>query len=390
MKYFKKLLVFCLDIFLNLFSLIIRRDNNIWLFGSWHGQKYDDNPKYLYEYVNKNYKNIRAIWITKNKKIIGDIALKGEVYYSYSLKGVYYSFKAGVVLFSHRVNDISFKGALYSANLVQLWHGMTIKKINYDTKIDNLKSFLERIMYGFEFKKYVLIPATSEKTRESLQQAFRTKNNIVQITGLPRNDELFKSGNFIKKELNVSKVITFMPTFRGEENSTDYLYMLKNESIEVLYNFLKETNTVLILKLHFHDRNKIAVPEKYKKLILFFDELSSYSLDTQSLLSETDILITDYSGCYIDYLLLNRPIIFSVPDLYFYEKIERGFNWDFSEITPGYKVENTDQLISALNDYFQNTDLDYKRRNDCLKEFHKFCDNNSSKRIVEHLQKITN
>ena len=48
---------------------LVKRKNNVWIFGAWAGQNYSDNTKYLFEYVNEHQKDIRAIWITKSEKL---------------------------------------------------------------------------------------------------------------------------------------------------------------------------------------------------------------------------------------------------------------------------------------------------------------------------------
>ena len=45
------------------------------------------------------------------------------------------------------------------------------------------------------------------------------------------------------------------------------------------------------------------------------------------LLRNADALITDYSSAYFDYMLLNRPIAFTVEDIEEYRK-KRGFVFD--------------------------------------------------------------
>ena len=47
----------------------IDRDKYLWVFGCWGGMKYADNSKYLFEYIVKNYPQIRAVWITINSDI---------------------------------------------------------------------------------------------------------------------------------------------------------------------------------------------------------------------------------------------------------------------------------------------------------------------------------
>ena len=76
--------------------LIIGRKSNLWLFGSWRGEKFSDNSKALYEYVLKNEKDIHPIWITKNKKVYESLKTKHyPVMMNSSLKATYYMLRAG-------------------------------------------------------------------------------------------------------------------------------------------------------------------------------------------------------------------------------------------------------------------------------------------------------
>ena len=52
-------------------SFITPRNKRIWLFGSTFGNRFADNPKYLYLYINQYRKtDIRAIWISRNKEVV--------------------------------------------------------------------------------------------------------------------------------------------------------------------------------------------------------------------------------------------------------------------------------------------------------------------------------
>ena len=48
-------------------SMLMPRSEKIYVFGSWLGEKYADNTRALFECAQKR-KNIRAIWISKNKE----------------------------------------------------------------------------------------------------------------------------------------------------------------------------------------------------------------------------------------------------------------------------------------------------------------------------------
>ena len=52
-------------------SFLTPRNKKMWIFGSWDGMVFSDNSKYFFLYVsnkNKKQKNIRGIWLSKNKK----------------------------------------------------------------------------------------------------------------------------------------------------------------------------------------------------------------------------------------------------------------------------------------------------------------------------------
>ena len=117
------------------FSFCTIRKKNIWLFGSSFGNRFADNPRYLYMYVSQLKKNeTRAIWISKKKEIVAFLRQNGlEAYYYKSWKGMFYCLHGGVYIFDNYSKDISF-WLSGGAKKVNLWHGTGNKKINYDNK----------------------------------------------------------------------------------------------------------------------------------------------------------------------------------------------------------------------------------------------------------------
>lgn len=56
--------------YINLYiSSSVPKTNKLLIFGSWLGEKYADNPRYLFEYVIKNRPDLKAIWITSNQDV---------------------------------------------------------------------------------------------------------------------------------------------------------------------------------------------------------------------------------------------------------------------------------------------------------------------------------
>ena len=66
-----------------------------------------------------------------------------------------------------------------------------------------------------------------------------------------------------------------------------------------------------------------------------------------------DLLITDYSSIYIDYLLLERPILFLPYDREAYLKT-RGFNFDYDEVTPGPKPKSYAEFLNSIEGLLYN------------------------------------
>ena len=66
------------------FCGIIRRKENLWIFVSWFGTKYNDSSRIFFEWINTNHQEINAIWLSRDSKIVKKIREKG--YKAYNTK----------------------------------------------------------------------------------------------------------------------------------------------------------------------------------------------------------------------------------------------------------------------------------------------------------------
>lgn len=77
-------------ILFNLCRLNPFRNKKIWVFGGVEGKKFDDNSRYMFEYINSHHSDtIRAIWLTRKKataQLVRDLGY--EAYTFYSAKGI--------------------------------------------------------------------------------------------------------------------------------------------------------------------------------------------------------------------------------------------------------------------------------------------------------------
>jgi CDP-glycerol glycerophosphotransferase len=78
-------------------------------------------------------------------------------------------------------------------------------------------------------------------------------------------------------------------------------------------------------------------------------DLDEAGVSLYQLLGQCDALISDVSSAWVDYLVLDRPIGFFVPDFADLER-RRGLNVpDFAELMPGPRLEHPDQARTFLD-----------------------------------------
>lgn len=354
-----------------LLSFLIPRDPKLWLFGSTFGNRFADNPKYFYLYCSqfhgKKRKNgIRAVWITKQKDIVTLLQNDGyEAYYRYSWKGIWCCLRGKVYLFDNYSKDISFwlSGGAIKINL---WHGIPLKKIQRDNCFDQIRNSKEwkdqwryalRRMSDEKPSHYVL--TTSKKLVSIFSSAFGTKR--VLTSGYPRNDSLLfekilnlktrkeeedeKRLQMMYQKGNFRKIIFYMPTFRDSEEK-----FFKIISLNQLNRYLLEHQYLFCVKLHPKSKLKrqFETLERNGNPIIVLQAQD----DPYLFLKKADMLITDYSSIFFDYLYFNRPIVFFDYDREEYVKQSRKFYFDYDKITPGKKAETMEQLFYAIDQAF--------------------------------------
>jgi len=204
--------------------------------------------------------------------------------------------------------------------------------------------------------------------------------------GLPRNDQLFsedykkKSREYYDKKygLEGKRVVLYAPTFRNY--SEDIKLPFSSSDFNRIHEFFKENNWVMIYRPHYIEN---IIPREYledKENILILD--STKEEDSQKLLAATDVLMTDYSSIYVDYLILDRPICFLPFDLELYER-EKGLVIDFKDeaCIPGPIIQDATQLLDFFTDVKEAKD-NYTKRRDLSKGYYfEHFDNKSCQRV---------
>ncbi|MEC0106172.1 CDP-glycerol glycerophosphotransferase family protein [Paenibacillus taichungensis] len=383
-------------------SILIPKSKNIWVFGSWFGMRYSDNSRYVYEYVLEHEKDLRPIWLSHNKSVIKMLNNKSfEAYPINSVKGFWYTCRASAAIFSVNLSDINRLGSRKLLK-VQLWHGIPLKKIVYDDNYDNIQKNkvvqilkeIKSLIFPFRdvIGKWDIVLSTSPLVSTIFKSAFRLDDNHIVVTGSPRADFLlspFQMKPEIFKETTESKNkqflrIAYFPTHRNDSEALiDFIY-----KVSVLENFLNKYNAIFYIKLHYYNLTHIDPSLIQNSNIIIIQEEDCP--DINELLPFVDILITDYSSVYFDYLLFDRPIIFLPFDLNDYQAVNRELYGDYNELTPGPKCYTWEEVMIHLEHFIKGNDEYEKIRTEFKQKYHTYQDTNNSHRVVKVVKRYIN
>lgn len=362
----------------------IKKDKKLVLFYSNLG--FRDNVRAVYEEMLRqnlqkeyhlvlslhDYKEVKATCPKEVKCVSNQMAL------------LYY-LKAGTIFYSFGKLPIM---PSKDQQIINLFHGMPLKRIG------NME--VEKKEIKFDYFSKVL--ATSPFFGDIMQQAFSCEKQRVLLCGLPRTDALFRT--FSQKEqeklwyCNTSctvsafhqcKKIVWLPTYREDEDG-ELFPTLTLDEMPKLDAYLKERNAVLWIKLHpLQKYDETFLHSLSYERICVYAQKDVGTVDLYDVLSFSDVLITDYSSIYFDYLMLNRPIGFMVGDISAY-KDNRGFVFDdYEAFMPGAKIENYEQLISFLEEVCQGRDAYKEERKKLIDLVHVYCDGNNANRLLEKI-----
>jgi len=388
----KVFVVSCFVIPLSLIYRLIPRREKLWLFGAFEGKRYSDNARYLYEWISKNKQNdIDAFWISKNKEIVKMLCKQGcRAEYAYSLTGIWLCFRAEFYFFCHTSSDINHWTSA-GTKKVNLWHGTPLKKIGRDISLRSHRdykvfnaSFLRKLYYrmifpGF-FEQPFLFLSPSDYISQRFKSAFNLNNSHVESLGCPVNDRLLTPSPLFGEDISIQlinqfyksgkKIIAYLPTYR-EETITQ-----PNYDWNGLQHILAKHDALFVIKLHpFEEANWNL---KMAPNIIVLDK----KIDIYPLMSIASALVTDYSSIAVDYLLLNRPIIYFAYDLDEYLSIDRGMYEGYHEMTGGHIINTFEELLKLLeSDVFGDQCKMQRKREKLCAKYHKHFDGKSCERI---------
>lgn len=358
------------------------KDKNIWLIGGHAGDIYNDNSKFFYEYMIDKHKDVEIYWvINKDSKVYDRIPGKKIIRGSVDNYLYYYNSKA--IIFSHSPSaDIAPYN--FAIPVLNKFHNKTVKVyLNHGTI-----SFKKRKAMDGRFKNiidellrsYDIATASSEFEKNVMVNDWGMSDSNVYIIGNARYD------NLPTNEEAQTKDILYTPTWRdwikfndGKFIDTEYFKDIMNFlNDEKLNNILDEKNINIRFYLHhlMHEFIDDISENITGKRIIFLDK----GVTLADEIRKSSANITDYSSVAIDFLYMNRPILFYQFDVDKYkEEVDSYINLD-TEMFGALAYTNdeaVDKLIQIIeNDFEVNQEQKNKRD-----KFFAYNDNENCDRI---------
>ncbi|MCM3023718.1 glycosyltransferase [Heyndrickxia ginsengihumi] len=352
------------------------RDNTI-LYESFHGKNMSCNPYAIFKQLinDSRFKDFHHIWTLNDLNNCPEeyidlpnvefVKVNSDDYLRYLASSKYL------------INNTSFppyfikkEGQVY----INTWHGVPLKTLGKD--MHGTLGQHKNLMRNFLQTDIIIAPNTftADKIIDSHDLRGIYKGKIAEI-GYPRVDLVLKENN-IKEKLGCQKnkkVLLYAPTWRGEVGNVSGEIKKILEDIKVLN---KKVGSEYIILLKVHSLMQKYVKDKKLNLNIVPD-----NIDTNELLYNVDVLITDYSSIFFDFLITKRPIIFYAYDQKKYKK-ERGFYLELDEM-PGPICRDINEVVAELSNISQYH-LDYSEKLDsCIDEFLSLEDGHSTERFID-------
>ena len=362
------------------------KNKRIWLFED-KIYKGGDNGEYLYTYSLKQKDNIKKYYVLDKKCIdakrfkkerkpfINYCTIKHKLLYLNS-EVVFNTHNGSVPHHSFSVNVEKYFRDLFNTNNVCIQHGLSVQYIpRLINRInDNLKMF------------FLASPIEYENLTNK-EYDYIGYEDSLKITGCPRYDGL---KNNDKKQILITPTwrnylavpVTDIKSVRNKNNSfknSDY-YKIYNKLINTnkLIETAKETGYKIVFLLHPCTSSQIDDFEKNDSVEII---ASTEDLNYEKILTESSLMVTDYSGVQFDFAYMYKPIIYFHPNELPPSYDEGAYKYDTMSL--GEIVKNKDELIDLLCEYMHNKCQikgEYKKRID---KFFKYHDDNNSKRIYD-------
>ena len=329
------------------------------LYESFSGNGMLDNPEAIFRYVlaQPDLSHLKHVWVLDDldahPEVTAEFADHPHVRFVKILSPEYLH---ALATSKYLINNATFPQQLAKRPgqvYVNTWHGVPLKLMGFDMHQGGTLS--RNITRNFLNADY-LLSANPFMTETMYRKAYRMQGvfrGAVIEEGQPRTDRqvhaLQDPESVIRLlesrgvDISGRKVVLYAPTWRGESfddphvNAAQLLTTARD-----LQRSVDGTKYVVLLKVHQ------IIYEAVRSRVGDCDFLVPNDVPTNLTLGVSDLLVTDYSSIFFDYLATGRPVLHYVPDLEHYRS-GRGLYLDEKEL-PGPVSSTVPELVENVRE----------------------------------------
>ena len=352
-----------------------KKKGPVWLI-SERGTDARDNGYRFFLYMNRNHPEINTYYvITEDSYDFPKISAEGRYIKPGSLKHhrlLYeadalisthaFGYTPDMVIYSHLARHGLFRPKGIS---VFLQHGVSDKNAEW--------------LHRRNFKPDVFVVSTFPEEK-LVREMYEQPESVIAFTGMCRFDSLTDMSNPEKR------IVLFMPTWRqwlsgcSEKSFASSEYFIRIQRFlenQELGKILKENHAELLFYPHV-EMQKYIYCFKGNENVEILDASNS---DVQLLLRTANVLITDYSSVFFDFIYMKKPVLFYQWDKKkFCGEHYKGVTTDYESI--GFTSTEEDQTVENLRRYFAG---EVKQTENIFK----YHDRNNCRRVFETIKKKT-
>ena len=321
-------------------------NSRVIFYESMSGARMMDSPYALFLrlYRDPSFRDFHHVWSVRSQSLV-PAELKDDPRVSFVTRGtdahMYFLSLAGYIVGNSVLPDYFVRKP--DQKYLNTWHGIAYKALGR-TKASPLGA--AGSVYNLLQATHVLTPCPYmtevELSRFSLRGVF---SGSMAETGYPRQDLTVNMTSDeaarIKNELGIDsrkKTVLYAPTWRGSKGTARF----DAERLEQDMHRLSQLDANVVFQAH-HIMLRHIKNVNYGNIIV-----PPENIVTNELLAVVDLLISDYSSIFFDFLATGNPVVHYLYDYEAYAE-ERGVLLDQSEL-PGPVVTTSEDLTDTVAD----------------------------------------
>lgn len=348
-------------------AVLVPRSPRRWVFGSGIGL--GEGALALHELTAAREPERHLTWLASSAAELAEARARGlRALRKGGPRGLWATLRAGVVVVTHGFGDVNRFG-VSGARVVQLWHGIPLKRLHLDTGATLRLPFIGSLpgvgrlmaaLYRRAGAQIALFPVASELVAARIRSAFGLPAARVIVTGDPRDDVLLASTAASRRATaralvsqaldaaggaplpHAGPVVLYAPTWR--DGAVDAAIPTPAQW-QAIAAWADRAGATLLIRSHPLGAGSYAegAARSPRIRLLGRDVLT----DVTPALPALDALVTDYSSIAFDAAIAGVPSVFFAPDLAQY-LATRGLYQPYREFSGGEPAVTWAEALERL------------------------------------------